>query len=93
MFHAGRECAAGHPLCYHILAVDAIQDYERLYSLDVLGLADSPAGNQQEVYREFASSCHTTLKKDGMKLGCCGKETTPLFLETVREACVICALK
>ena len=35
------------------LAVDAIQDYERLCSLDVLGLADSPAGDQQEVYREF----------------------------------------
>ena len=35
------------------LAVDAIQDYEMLCSLDVLGLADSPAGDQQEVYREF----------------------------------------
>ena len=35
------------------LAVDAIQDYELLCSLDVLGLADSPAGDQQEVYKEF----------------------------------------
>ena len=35
------------------LAVDAIQDYELLCSLDVLGLADSLAGDQQEVYREF----------------------------------------
>ena len=35
------------------LAVDAIQDYEKLCSLDVLGLADTPAGDQQEVYKEF----------------------------------------
>ena len=35
------------------LALDVIQDYELLCSLDVLGLADSPAGDQQEVYKEF----------------------------------------
>lgn len=34
------------------LAVDAIQDYEMICSFDVLGLAHSPAGDQQEVYRE-----------------------------------------
>ena len=28
-------------------------DYEELCSLDVLGLEDKPAGDQQAVYREF----------------------------------------
>ena len=28
-------------------------DYEQLCSLDVLGLADFPEGDQQEVYQEF----------------------------------------
>ena len=36
-----------------ILAVDAVSDYEKLCVLDVLGLADSPAGDQLEVYKEF----------------------------------------
>ena len=35
------------------LAVDAVSDYEKLCTLDVLGLADSPAGDQLEVYKEF----------------------------------------
>lgn len=35
------------------LAVDAVSDYEKLCALDVLGLADSPAGDQLEVYKEF----------------------------------------
>ena len=35
------------------LAIDAVGDYERSCALDVLGLADTPAGDQQEVYKEF----------------------------------------
>lgn len=35
------------------LAVDAIQDCENLCSLDVLGLADTLASDQQEVYKKF----------------------------------------
>ena len=35
------------------LAVDAVCDYEKLCALDVLGLADAPAGDQLEVYKEF----------------------------------------
>ena len=35
------------------LAVDAVSDYEKLCALDVLGLADSPAGDQLQVYKEF----------------------------------------
>ena len=35
------------------LALDAVCDYEKLCALDVLGLADAPAGDQLEVYKEF----------------------------------------
>ena len=35
------------------LAVDAVCDYEKLCALDVLGLADAPAGDQLGVYKEF----------------------------------------
>ena len=36
-----------------LLAVNATADFEQLCALDVLGLADSPSGDQHEVYREF----------------------------------------
>ena len=36
-----------------LLAGNATADYERLPALDVLYLADSPIGDQREVYREF----------------------------------------
>ena len=48
-------------------------DYERLYRLDVLGLADSSVGDQQEVYSR--SSC-IAIQLGGMKLGCHGEEIT-----------------
>lgn len=35
-----------------LLTVNATADYEKLCALDVLGLADSPTGDQQ-VYQEF----------------------------------------
>ena len=35
------------------LAVNSAADYERLCALDVLGLADSPTGDQEDVYSEF----------------------------------------
>ena len=51
------------------LAVDAIQDYERLCSLDMLGLADSFLVINKKSIESFVSSCHTALRKLGMKLG------------------------
>ena len=36
-----------------LLTVDAVSDYEKLCALDVLGLADLPAEDQLEVYKEF----------------------------------------
>ena len=36
-----------------LLAGNATADYEQLCALDVLDLADSPTGDQREVYREF----------------------------------------
>ena len=35
------------------LAINATANYERLCTVDILGLPDSPSGDQQEVYREF----------------------------------------
>jgi hypothetical protein len=35
------------------MAVNTAMDHERLCSLDVLGLADSPSGDQGVVYQEF----------------------------------------
>ena len=35
------------------LAVNTTTDYDRLCTLDVLGLEDSPPGDQGEVYKEF----------------------------------------
>ena len=35
------------------LAINSSTDYERLCALDVLGLADTPAGDQGDVYTEF----------------------------------------
>ena len=36
------------------LAVNTTLDHEQLYALDVLGLADSPSGDQDVVYQEFS---------------------------------------
>ena len=33
--------------------MNSAADYERLCALDVLGLADSPTGDQEDVYSEF----------------------------------------
>ena len=40
-------------LSHVYLASSSTSDYERLCALDVLGLADTPAGDQGEVYDEF----------------------------------------
>ena len=42
------------------LTRSSLADYEQLCSLDVLGLADKPAGDQQAVYSEFREQlvCH-----------------------------------
>lgn len=75
------------------LAVDAIHDYERLCSLDVLGLADSPAGDQQEVYREFREQLSRNTEERWYETGLPWKGDHPLYLQTAREACVVCVLK
>ena len=52
----------GGPLCHlaqrlictsMFLAQTASNDYEELYRMDVLGLEDSPSGDQNVVYTEF----------------------------------------
>ena len=46
---------------YH--AVNSAADYERLCALDVLSLADSPTGDQEDVYSEFKEQL--TRSSDG----------------------------
>lgn len=46
---------------YH--AVNSAADYERLCTLDVLSLADSPTGDQEDVYSEFKEQL--TRSSDG----------------------------
>ena len=43
------------------LAVNPAANYERLCALDVLGLADSPTGNQEDVYSEFKEQSTRSL--------------------------------
>jgi len=62
------------------LAVDAVSDYEKLCALDVLGLAESPAGDQLEVNKEFRG----ILKRAGMKRDYRGKEIIHLSQLTRR---------
>jgi len=45
------------------LAVNSAADYERLCALDVLGLADSPTGDLEDVYSEFKEQL--TRSSDG----------------------------
>ena len=45
------------------LAANSAADYERLCALDVLGLADSPTGDQEDVYSEFKEQL--TRSSDG----------------------------
>ena len=51
------------------LAVDAVSDYEKLCTLDVLGLADSLAGDQLEVYKEFREQVTPNPEKGWYKMG------------------------
>ena len=51
------------------LAVNSTADYEGLYALDVLGLVDTPMGDQGDVYDELRNS-YRVLPKDGMKPHC-----------------------
>lgn len=44
---------ADQDLSHVYLAVNSNSDFERLCSLDVLGLADTPGGDQFDVYDEF----------------------------------------
>ena len=45
------------------LAVNSAADYKHLCALDVLGLADSPTGDQEDVYSEFKEQL--TRSSDG----------------------------
>lgn len=50
----GQSCRLAQTKIYHLyLAVNSNCDVERLCALDVLGLADTPAGDQFDVYDEF----------------------------------------
>ena len=51
------------------LAVDAVSDYEKLCALVVLGLADSPAGDQLEVYKEFREQLTRNPEKGWFETG------------------------
>lgn len=51
------------------LAVDAVSDYENLCSLDVLGLADSVAGDQLEVYKGFRKQLTRDPEKGWYEMG------------------------
>jgi len=62
------------------LAVDAVSDYEKLCALDVLGLADSPAGDQLKVNKEL----RRILKRAGTKRDYRGKEIIHLSQLTRR---------
>ena len=66
------------------LAVDSTADYERLCTLDVLGLVDTPMGDQGDVYDELRNSYHVLLK-DAMKPHCPGEEIIGLSLTTTKE--------
>lgn len=56
------------------LAEDAIQDFEMLCSLGVLGLADSLAGDQQEVYRGFCERLSRNTEEGWYETGLPWKE-------------------
>lgn len=45
------------------LAVNSAADYERLCALDVLGLADSPTDDQEDVYSQIKEQL--TCSSDG----------------------------
>ena len=51
------------------LAVDVVSDYEKLCSLDVLGLADTPAGDQLEVHKEFCEQLTRNPEKGWYETG------------------------
>ena len=67
------------------LTRSSLQDYEELCSLDVLGLEDKPAGDQQAVYSEFQKQLmrHT---EGWYESGLCGKLATHPSLTTEMEA-------
>ena len=56
------------------LAVDAIQDFEMLCSLGVLGLANSLAGDQQEVYGGFRERLSRNTEEGWYETGLPWKE-------------------
>ena len=59
------------------VAVDAVSDYERLCALDVLGLADSPAGDQLAVYKEFCEQLTRSPVKGRYETGLLWKGDHP----------------
>jgi hypothetical protein len=56
--HGGKEYADGR-----CMFTRETNEYERLYSLDVLGMEDRGEGDQLDVYREFQESI--TTRNDG----------------------------
>ena len=71
------------------LAMDAVSDYEKLCTLDVLGLADSPAGDQLEVYKEFLEQLTQNPEKGWYETGLQWKGDHPP-LPTNKEGSLRC---
>ena len=46
------------------LEVHAVRDFEQLCALDILGLTDTPAGDQLEAYKEFRVQLTRDPKED-----------------------------
>ena len=59
-------------------------DNEKLCRLDVLGLEDSPTGDQWEVTKSFKNNC-SAAQRGGTRQPCHGKETTLPSLTTKLE--------
>ena len=67
-----------------LLAQTASNDYEELYRMDILGLEDSPSGDQNVVYAEFLEQ--RAVLKGGMRRACPGKEITLSYDRTSQAA-------
>ena len=65
------------------LAVNSTVDYEHLCSLDVLGLADTPSGDQEMVHEEFREQLRRDPVEGWYETGCRGRKTIHPFLTTV----------
>ena len=66
------------------LAVNSTADCESLCALDVLGLVDTPKGDQGDVYDEFKEQLSRS-PEGWYETACPGKEIIHLSLTTMKE--------